>query len=78
MGRIDFGSNVLSSGTARDYESRRLTQKFRPLLEQIKVCHRLTDEKLGLRPSACHAEDRHEGGLARGNVGADWLSGLFR
>src|SRR5215475_9276016 len=60
MGRIDFGSNVRSSGAARDYESRRLTQKFRSLLEQIKVCHRLMDEKLGLFSGARRAEDRHE------------------
>src|SRR6516225_709586 len=78
MGRIDFGSNVRSSGAARDYESRRLTQKFRPLLEQIKVRHRLLGEKLGLRSGARRAEDRHKGGFSGGNVSADRLSGLFR
>jgi hypothetical protein len=46
-----------SSRTAGDYESRRLSQKFRSSLEQIKVRYRLPDQQLGLCVRPFHTEN---------------------
>jgi hypothetical protein len=48
IGRIGFESNAGSLGAAADYESRRLSQKFRSSPEQIKVGDGLANQEFGL------------------------------
>ena len=67
-----------SSGAAADRKSRRLPQKFRSSLEQIKMRDRLAHQQLGLCPRPLDAEDRDEGGFSGAGVDADRLSGLGR
>ena len=65
-----------SSRTAGDHESRRLSQKFRSLFEQIKVSHGLANQQLGLRAGSLPSKDRDEGSFAGHSVGANGFSGL--
>src|ERR1700751_4487590 len=66
------------SGMAGDYESLRLSQKFRSLFEQIKLRGRLPDQQLGLRPRTLNPENGHESGLPGCCVSADRFAGLRR
>jgi hypothetical protein len=55
-----------------------LSQKFRPLLEQIKMGNRLVDQQLGLRPRPLGAENRDESRLSGGGIRPDRLAGFGR
>ena len=73
---LAFYPRLGSSRSAVYDEPCNLSQKFRSLLEQIKMGHRLSTNKPGLGARPLDPEDRDEGGLARGGVGADRLPGL--
>src|SRR5581483_7062882 len=75
---LGFPSKGQSSRSAAKDEPRQLPQKFRSLVEQIKMHDRLIDQQLRLGAGPLNPKDRHEGGLAGGGVGADRLAGLRR
>src|SRR5205085_8098800 len=77
-GDLVFDPTLGSSRSAGHDEPCYLSQKFRPLFEQIKMGNRLVGQQLGLRPRPLGAENRDEGRLAGGRVGPDRLAGFGR
>ena len=61
---------------AIDHKARRIAQQIGSRLERLEMRDGLVDQKRRLGAGALDAEDRDEGRLAGGGVGADRLAGF--
>src|SRR5439155_20452886 len=77
-GGLVLDPNLGSSRSARYDEPCYLSQKFRPLFEQIKMGNRLVNQQLGLRPRPLGAKNRDKSRLSGGGVSPDRLAGFGR